>query len=97
MGSVRAARRPCPRVGPNMLIKTRYVRKYKNKCAVCGHTLSVYNKNKYCFVHMMKGFDIEWSNMQRKQYTANRSHRLELQAAYRRSKGAKKRCLTSSR
>ena len=45
-------------------------RKRVRKCKVCGTPLSMYNDNKYCFSHVLKGFEMEQAKREGR-YRAN--------------------------
>ena len=36
-------------------------------CSICQKTLSMYNKGKYCYIHVQKGFQIEEAKEDKKQ------------------------------
>lgn len=73
---------------------TTKVRRYNRRCGICGGALSRYNKNRYCWVHTMKGFELDWLKHQRCAYEASTKGRLKRMAEYRKEK---ERCRTSSR
>jgi len=49
-------------------------RRRKKLCKVCGKTLSIYNENKYCFVHIMRGYELEKEIADEKKFTSYRKH-----------------------
>ena len=49
-------------------------RKRQRKCKICGKVLSMYNENKYCFVHVMKGFEKELGTIKDKQFASYKKH-----------------------
>lgn len=49
-------------------------RKRKKTCGICGKVLSIYNDNKYCFVHTMKGFEKEAKERDAKKFASYRKH-----------------------
>jgi len=54
--------------------KRKTPRKKVRKCKVCGKLLSMYNDNKYCFVHMLKGYELEQQESDARKFVSYRKH-----------------------
>ena len=54
--------------------KRKTPRKTTKKCKVCGKALSMYNSNKYCFVHIMRGYELERDIADNKKYFSYQKH-----------------------
>lgn len=52
----------------------RSVRKINRKCGYCGHKLSDRNPNKYCWVHILKGWQKDMAVSEANQYASYRKH-----------------------
>lgn len=59
--------------------KRKTPRKKIRKCKVCGKLLSIYNENKYCFAHTMKGYELEKRESDAKKFVSYRNHQKRMQ------------------
>ena len=50
------------------------------RCKVCNTLLSRYNDNKYCFAHMLKGYELEQRESDAKKFVSYKKHQKRMNA-----------------
>ena len=69
--------------------KTLTPRKKINRCHFCKKRLSIYNENKYCFVHVMAGFKMELEIERERKHKLHLAHLVKMKQRLKRKKREK--------
>ena len=64
-------------------------RKKIRKCLICKKILSMYNDNKYCFNHIVAGWELEQKNIARKQKNTYAKHQEKMKSLAKKKRKAK--------